>query len=226
MKTKNIKVIFFLIVGVIFSIISGCFSSNASSTTPYYTISNEFAGYCWFEPGSYWIFQDDSTLATDSVKITDMLVSKRFDSNPTSHNYEAVELTTTTNIFNISEYELTGGDHQAATGEMTSLMRFYKSDGTYFLTFLPQYAFGDEIILGDQIGTYTNVEKLDTYDLNSNTYTNVYHTRIVISVDNNIEYNYWIAQNHGLIKAVSVINGTTYSISLLRDNLINHNITQ
>lgn len=105
---------------------------------------------------------------------------------------------------------------------MNSLLRLYKSDGSYHLVFLPQFPFGEEEIMGDEIGTYTNIEMLDNFELNNRTYSNVYHTRVVILHNNTIEYNYWIAKNHSLIKAMSQINGVTTSIFLIKDNLIRH----
>ncbi len=102
------------------------------------------------------------------------------------------------------------------------MLRLYKDDGTYQLIFSSQYAIGEDIILGDDIGLYTNVEIIESLELNGNTYTEVYHTRLIITVNSNIEYNYWIAKNYGIVKSVTTINGQTNSISLRSASLIAH----
>lgn len=220
MNTTYIKLILLLLFIISTSIIPGCIKS--SIITPYYTISEEFANYCWFEEGSWWIFQNDSTMQTDSIKITDVFETKRFHSQHVSFHYDAIELFIKSNIFNISRHELTAGEYGTTLGEMTSLLRLYKDDGSYQLVFSPKYPIGATIILGDKSGNYTNVELIESLELNGSTYIDVYHTRVLISVDADIEYNYWIAKNYSLIKYISRINGQTTSISLTSSNLIAH----
>ena len=224
MNTNNYKIIQLTVISILMWAIIGCTNSStdANISTPYYHLSDEFTDYCWFDEGSYWVFQDDSTLVTDTVRVTGVLESKRFHNQQTAYNYEAVEISINSNSFDIAEYELTAGNFEVTPGEMNSLLRLYKSDGSYHLLFLPQFAFEEEVIMGDEIGTYTNIELLTTFEINNRTYNDVYHTRVVISVNNSVEYNYWVAKNHSLIKAVSEINGQTTSISLVNDNLINH----
>jgi hypothetical protein len=213
---------FIIVIIIAFSAISfsGCFSS--SNGIPYYAISDEFAGYCWFQEGSYWIYQNDSTLVNDSILITEVREHKRFNPESIDYNYQAVEMFTNTNNFNVAHHELTAGSFEVEPGEMNSLLRIYFNDGTYQLIFSPEYPLGEEIILGDELGNYTNVEIIDEYQLNGNTYNQVYHTRIVVSVAANIEYNYWIAKNYSLIKSVTNNNGQVTSLSLLSGNMIPH----
>jgi hypothetical protein len=123
------------------------------------------------------------------------------------------------NVFNITRYELTANNFEPELTSMNSLFRLYKTDGSYHLIFLPQYPMGESVIIGDEIGTYTNVEIMNTFEVNNITYQNVYHTRIVVS-STNTEYNYWIAKYHSLIKATSIIDGQTTSISLKSDHLL------
>lgn len=218
MNSSYKKVSLIVFTGIAISIITGCFNSNKG--IPYYTISEDFADYCWFEEGSYWIFQNDSTLVTDSVRIDDVRESKRFNPVEVDYNYQAVEIFTTANVSGITQHELTAGDYETIQGEMNSLLRLHKDDGSYELVFSPQYAIGEEIILGDDIGLYTNIEIIESFELNGNTYNDVYHTRVIKKVGTNIEYNYWIAKNYSLIKSVSTINGQTTSISLQSANLV------
>ncbi len=220
MNTKYINIGLLTSLGLLLSIITGCFpKTNTNTITPTFEISEDFADYCWFETGSYWVFQNDSTLFTDTIKITNLVETNRFHNEQDGFYYQAIELYTNSNSFDITRYELTAGTYTVNQGEMNSLLRIYKSDASYHLVFLPQYAIGDEQIMGDEIGTYTNMEKLESFELNNKVYQDVYHTRVVISLTNT-EYHYWIAKYHSLIKATSIIDGQTSSISLKSDHLI------
>lgn len=210
MNSTSIKIILFLLLGSY--IYSGC--NQNSSPKPYYLISDEFKEYCYFSDSSHWVFQNDSTLAIDSVIISEVKDSKRFVSEPTQYNYQAVDMFTSNNVFNISRYEITAGNAKPKAGEMNSLFRLYFEDGTYHIVFSPKYPMGEEIILGDAIGDYTNVEIIENFQLNGNSFKDVWHTKVVISLNNDIEYDYWIAKNYGLIKIVETIDGQTTSISL------------
>jgi len=203
---------------IVLLLTSGCLR-DIDNSIPYSEISEEFADYCWFEIGSYWVFQNDSTLLTDTVKIDNLLESSRLHNQGKSFNYQAIELFLANNSFNISKYELTAGSPETTSSNMNSLLRLYKDDGSYHLVFLPQYAVGEVVNMGVDIGNYTNIEILESYVLNSKTYHNVYHTRVVIPSKDS-EYNYWIAKNHGIIKAVSTINEETTSISVTDDYLM------
>ena len=220
MNTKYFKTIIFSAISIVLLIITGCFpKTNTDTITPYYTISDDFANYCRFETGSYWIFQDDSTLLTDTIKVIDVVETKRFHNEKGGFNYQAVEIFTSSNSFDITKYEITAGSSEPELTTMNSLLRLYKSDGSYHLVFLPQYPVGEEVLMGDDNGNYTNIEILHTMALNSVTYQDVYHTRVVIPA-RNTEYNYWIAKYHSLIKATSIIDGQTSSISSKSDHLI------
>lgn len=217
MKLNTIKFSITLLLGLTI-IISGC--SNNNTAKPYYLISDEFAEYCYFQEGSSWIFQNDSILATDSVNISEITEVKRYASSPIQHHYQAIDMFTGNNEFNIARYEITAGSYKPDDGEMNSLLRLYFKNESYQLIFSPKYPLGEEIILGDAIGVYENVEIIENYELLNNTYEDVWHTRIIVSVNDNIEYNYWIAKNHGLIKSVTNNNGQITSISLVDSNLI------
>lgn len=220
MNTVFEKIVITIIISMTVTVFTGCFKS--ADNAPYYTISNEFAAYCWFEEDSYWIFQNDSTMIKDSVKIVETSSSIRLHNDTTAYNYQAAELFLNQNIFSIARLELTAGNYEVDPGKMNSLLRLYNNDGFYFRVFSPEYAMGEEIILGDAIGTYTNVELIESFELNGKTYNDVYHTRIVVSVNDNVEYNYWIAKNNGLVKALTIGDEDTISISLVSSSLIPH----
>ena len=218
MKLNLLKSNLVLVLLVFTFALSGCFNSGGS--VPYYTISDEFASYCWFEEGSWWYYQNDSTLVADTVLITEVDVSKRLNAENDDYNYQAVEMYTTSSVLNITKCELTAGDYEAEPDEMNSLMRLYFADGSYEHIFSPQYPIGEEVILGDEIGVYTNVALEVSKVINGKAYTNVWHTRRVVSVNTNAEYNYWIAENYGLVKFTVDNEGEKYSVSLLTSGLI------
>ena len=220
MKTSKITIGLIIIFLLNIQLLTGCFSSGES--LPYYTLSQEFTEYCWFETDSYWIYQNDSTLATDSVKITEVEEAKRFNPQGVDYNYQAVDMYMKPNVFSFSRHELTAGDYEAAANEMNSLLRLYEADGSYRLVFSPKYAIGEEIDLGAGVGLYSNVEIIGSLEINGNTYSDVYHTKIIMEGGTGTEYNYWIAKNFSLVKSVVINNGQTISISLKSANLIAH----
>ena len=185
-------------------ILNGCLGT--SQGIPYYTISDEFAQYCWFEAGSKWTYQNDQTEESGDISITETLESQRFNPENEDYNYQAVEMILMNNVFNLSKIELTAGDYQIAEGEMNSLMRFYYSDSTYQLIFMPQHPIGEDIILGDQLGIYTNLEILPTYDVLGTTYPEVWHTRIV-TTSPNAELHFFVAKGYGLVQSRKVVSG-------------------
>jgi len=220
MKTSKITTGLIILLLLNIQFLTGCFSSGEG--IPYYTLSQEFTNYCWFEANSYWIYQNDSTLATDTIKITEVKDSKRFNPQNVDYNYQAVDMYMKTSIFGFSRHELTAGDYETAANEMNSLLRLYKDDGSYYLVFSPKYAIGEEIDLGVGVGLYTNVEIIGSFELNGNTYSDVYHTKIIMEGSTGAEFNYWIAKNFSLVKSVITSNGQTISISLKSANLIAH----
>lgn len=221
MKVAVVKPVLFIVISLNISIISGCF--NSGEGIPYFSISEEFADYCWFEAGTSWAYQNDSTLAVDTVIVDEVDDTKRFNPTDVDYNYQAVEMFTLANNLGFSKLEITAGDYQPEPGEMNSLLRLYKEGGIYQLVFSPQYDIGDEIDLGDEIGRYTNIEIIENFELLGNIYTDVYHTRIIIEVGANIEYNFWIAKNFGIIKSIALVSGESTSISLKSANILPHN---
>ncbi len=206
-----------IIIGFLSLLFSSC---NKQEALPYFLISNDFARYCKFDEGSSWVFQNDSTLVTDSINISEIKESRRFQPDPIKHQYQATDMFMSDNVFQIARYEITAGDYTPESGEMNSLFRIYFEDGKYQIAFSPQFPIGEDIIMGDEIGVYKNVEIIADYQLNGNTYKDVWHTNVIVSVNNNIEYDYWIAKNYGLIKTVITNDGTTISSSLKSASLI------
>jgi len=217
MNPNSIKSVLAIISITILIFLYGCFP--AEKAIPYYTISEEFSSYCWFDTTSSWNYQNDSILSMSTVTIDEVTDIKRLSIVNENFHYQAVEMFAKSNDLKISKYELTAGDYSSTSGEMNSLLRAYYDDGSYQIIFSPKYPIGEDVILGDEIGTYTNVEIINNFDVLGNIYNNVYHTRIVISVNADIEYNYWIAPNYGIIKSVTSVDGQTTSISLKSSNL-------
>jgi hypothetical protein len=201
---------------------SGCFGT--SEGVPYYTVSSDFAQYCWFDQDSKWTYINEKTGVTGDITIGEVFESKRFNPENTDYNYQAVEMILLDNVLNMSKQEITAGDYQIEEGEMNSLLRYYYNDGSYQLIFMPQYPIGEEIILGEDLGVYTNVEILSQMDVNNNTYPDVWHTNIVIS-NSSTEMNFYVAKGYSLIKSETIVDADTTVISLVSSSLIPHVIT-
>lgn len=204
MKELFYKLTSLTVIVLISIFLNGCLGT--SQGIPYYTISDEFAQYCWFEAGSKWTYQNDQTEESGDVIIGEVLESQRFNPENEDYNYQAVEMILMNNVFNLSKIELTAGDYQAGEGEMNSLMRFYYTDSTYQLIFMPQYPIGEEIILGDQLGSYLNMEIMPTYEVLGTSYPEVWHTRIVTSSPS-VELHFFVAKGYGLVQSRKVVSG-------------------
>lgn len=217
MKVKVIKLFSVLFIGALFLINSSCNESNQAK--PVIMISPEFLSYSYFLEDSWWLIQNDSTMATDTIKITEIKDAIRYAPTPVPHNYQAVDMFLNNNIFQINRYEITAGSEEVTEGNMNSLLRMYFQDGSYQVVFSPKYPIGEEVILGAEIGVYKNVEILENLDLLNNSYEDVWVVKVIVE-SNNAEFNYWIAKNHGLIKYHSIIEGQSLSLSLVDSNLI------
>ncbi len=210
------------LIAVVFLSINGCLGT--SQGIPYYTISDEFAEYCWFGENSKWTYEfidTASNVITDDVAIGEVIESQRFNPENEDYNYQAVEMIITDNEFGISKIELTAGDYKAGEGEMNSLMRFYYTDSTYQLIFMPQHPIGEEVILGAELGIYTNVAVLDTYSTFLGTeYTEVWHTRINVSSPSTKNMNFFIAKGYGLVEFKSSLGSKETVFTLKSSNLV------
>jgi len=193
----------------------GC---STSTTIPTYKISDLFKSYCLFQPGSYWIYTNDSVPSSDRISIGEIEESTRFDPTTNDYRYEAIQMSINDNPLNISMFELTAGNTPVESGKMNSLMRMYMNDGSYFLVFSPQYPIGEEIPLGETIGRYTNVEILDSLTIMDHTFTEVYHTRVIMDATGTA-YQYYIAKNYGLVRFSATSDTHTYSYSVKSSSL-------
>ncbi len=212
-----VKSVLVVITVLLLTVISGCLGTGDG--VPYYTISDEFSKYCWFKENSKWTYKNEKTGVTGDIIIGEVFESKRFNPENVDYNYQAVEMIMLDNVFNMSKQEITAGDYQREEGEMNSLLRYYYKDGTYQGIFMPQYPIGEEIILGELLGVYTNMEILPQMTVNSNSYPEVWHSRIVID-QADTRMHFYIAKGYGVIKSEYIIGSDTTVISLVSSSLV------
>ena len=213
---KMFKHLTIIKIFVLLVLTSGC---TSSSSIPTYKVSSLFKSYCLFETGSYWVFSNETAPSTDTIRVGEVNTSTRFNPATNDYRYEAIEMSISNNPLSMETFEITAGNTQVEAGHMNSLLRLYLQDGSYFLIFSPQYPIGEEIPLGETIGQYTNVEIIPTYTLNNKTYSDVYHTQVIMN-SLNTEYHYYIAKNHGLIRYTVKNETTEYAYSIVNSSLI------
>jgi len=80
--------------------VSQCFLSCSKAKHDY--ISNEFLSWCYFNKGSYWIYQNDSTLVMDSVfLISNPLIGDiPRDQDKGSTTYQHIAITFSSKFYN------------------------------------------------------------------------------------------------------------------------------
>lgn len=223
MNKLTIKLLMLFSIIICIPIFNGCLGTGGG--VPYYTISNEFAAYCWFDENSKWTYLNEKTGVTGDIIVGEVFESKRFNPENEDYNYQAVEMTIIDNVFNMTKQELTAGNYQVSEGEMNSLLRYYYTGGAYQLIFMPQYPIGEEVILGTELGVYTNVAVIPQMVVNEKPYPEVWHTNIVID-QSDTRMNFYVAKGYGLIKSEIIVDADTTIMSLVSSSLIPHVITK
>ncbi len=214
-KGKILIATLFLSLFVIFN--SGC-NKILNSSNQYFKISTLFKDYAFFDSGSKWIYQNDSTKAVDTLKVKDVKSYIGFQpiiSNQPAYSFEAIELIYDTNYFNMVKSVIFAGPSLAGSNQpMNSKYRIFFQNGNYVLAFAPGYPMGIEQRIGGMEGLYTNVEVISSMVLNGKTYSNVYHTMekttFNVNTTDTTTLNFFFAPHAGLIKwTVKNTNKTT-----------------
>ena len=200
--------------------------NTGKNADPYYKISDGFKQYCLFQIGSHWVYQNDTTLAKDTLTIDDMQSYVAFhspDNTAGPYSFDVVDMVfDTANNMNIFKGSITAGNPTTGTGSMTDLYWLFFKDGNYLLAFAPGYPQGEEQRLGNNPGFYTNIAKLPDFNLNGKNYSEVYHTRVkkTEGTSDTVTYQFYFALHYGLIKWTRSVKGTTESYSLAGSQLI------
>lgn len=197
---KNLIVFSFLIILL--------FSCKKEEKQHFY-VPSEFKRWTVFNKGSYWIFQNDSTLEIDSTYIKDNPISFNVPSSNSNYNStsEKIEISYSSIFLGkaILRLDLYG---QATT------MYFYVCDfDTYGLIANSLDNFVPYIQDSYTKTTYETLSFDSIYYLGLRKFNTVVNTQIT---KNSKTLNLWFAKDIGLIKIVRESNDSTLTWSLLR----------
>ncbi len=187
---------------------------------PDYDFSDIAKQYLIFQPESYWVFQDDSTMALDTVQLYSVKdeIRKQDPGTSAEYSYAAEWKYFSTNNTGLLKGESFATNTSLPDDVPNSLERIYFTEDSYKIAFAPVYPFGNRITLGGEEGTFVNVEKIPSFQLNGKVYTDVYHS---VSEDYNdypgdtVFYHFYYAKNYGLIKYYFDHKGYGHSYSLV-----------
>ncbi len=195
-------------------------TKNSVRELPYYTISQTMKSYCQFNEGSFWIYQNDSTLTADSVKVLASVNYSGLDSDQLDYRYDVIEMSFIQDQSLMVKGEISAGDYYPQTDEVNDTYRIYFPNGRYLTILSPRYPIGHEHIYGENEGLYTNLGKIASMEINGKTYVDVYHTQVIDVTENNNHYEFFVAKNYGLIKWTKKTTVTTESHSVTTSLLI------
>ncbi len=181
--------------------------------------------YLSFQPESIWIFQDDSTMAVDTLKLysTQDEIRKQNPGTTAEYTYAAQWKYFSGNNIGLLKGESFATNTAVPDNVPNSSERIYFSEDSYKIAFGPVYPFGNRITFGGEEGTFINLEKIPSYELNGKIYNDVYHS---VSEDYNdypgdtVFYHFYYARNYGLIKFYFDHKGFGHSYSLVNAALI------
>lgn len=215
----KIRIIIIIVFAFGLLIQQGC--NTKVNTIPFYQLSDEFKSYCLFETGSSWEYQSSLLSQTESVNISEIQENIWTNTYNEDYNYEAVDMFVANNDIGISMIELTAGSTLNSTSSMNSQMWMFYNDGDYRLIFAPKFPLGEEQLLGEHEGYYTNIEILPTMQIGENTYTDVWHTQVIDHFEVGFgDFDFYIAKNYGLVKIQNIIGTDTIVLQLINSSLI------
>jgi hypothetical protein len=213
---------------------SGCSKLfNGSNSNPYYKITQQFKNFCYFDKGSQWTYQDDSTGKTYTLTVGSIGSSIAFQpQNPSTpaFSYDVIEMKMDSNALNITKENVYATRILSDTTYMNGLLRVFSASGadtTFALAFAPQYKLLEPQLLGGQEGIYTNMQIMPYYLVLGKKYDNVYHSRDkfpkIINgnyTTDSVTMDFYIAEHYGIIKWTSQYKGKTSSYSMVSSNLV------
>lgn len=212
------------------AIVSGGCNKLFKGNNAYYHVTPEFKNFCYFNTGSQWTYQNDSTGVPFNLTVNDINTYIGFqpqNSNTPSFSYDVIEMLMDSNSMNISKEAISATNILTDTTRMNDLLRIFYTDSSFVLAFAPQYTLRVPQIIGGQEGIYTNMEIMPYYLVLGKKYNNVYHSRdkfpkIVNGTytTDSVTMDFYIAEHYGIIKWTSQYLGKTSSYSLVSSNLI------
>lgn len=206
MQTLPSKFNFFFIIGLLLIMTSPSCKNNCGGT---YYVPQECKDFGYFLKGSYWVYQNDSTLQIDSfVTYLDTMGMFSFpDQNegctdgPAYYNNQ--QFTNSIAVSNISGDTL---EYSCGTGGVD----YYENQNFEGVYLIPD---------ARQSNNPYKWEIFESYNLNGKFFFNVYESKLFLNATNASIY---FVQNVGVIKTEISIDTSTYveSWSLLRYHIV------
>ncbi|MDP1622753.1 MAG: hypothetical protein Q8M08_10500 [Bacteroidales bacterium] len=200
-----------IIIGIlVFMIVYSCRKDEPK----HYYISDAFKRWTVFKKGSYWIFQNDSTLAFDSVFVKENPTSIDVPSPFSKDNFtlEQIDMSYSSKFFYSSMITLEYSGQQATFYISTYNFGSYMLIASSFDNFIPYYG-------NTQEGSVYQVLSSDSvFYLGLQKFYNVVSAQHTI---NKKSLTCWFARDIGLIKVTGENTNPDYSWSLLRYHIEN-----
>jgi len=199
----------YLIVFLIIICLSSCKKKESV-----YTIPEEFRAWSVFQPGSYWFYLNEQTQSIDSSYITGFSDQMRGVAND-PHNiwyWENVNIDFTGSF--LSHFEI-----MSTSNNFASLYVNYRSGSSMAL----QLAYFNNYGLVHRETHLMGVVKVfSEFNVNGNTFTNVYQTRDSWSSGNGYAdtVDFYFAKNIGIIKLEKHLAQTDTTWSVIRWHVV------
>jgi len=197
----------------------GC--GQRATPKPSYKISDEFKAYCLFQPGSTWDYYTSDSNDTASLQLEGITEDVWYNNAGELYFYEAINMYFDTTNLNTTYWQITAGSTKNSSSTMNSIMRIFNADGSFRLVFDASYPLGEEQLVGENEGAYTNIEIIPTMELRGNTYSEVYHSKVTDYYNQGFgDFDFYIAKNHGIIKIQNIVNNDTIITELINSSPI------
>jgi len=215
MNKKRIPRLFYFWVStkknVLVFIVLGLLLFSCKKDPDFYPVSDEFKPWFLFQQGSFWIFQNDSTLDLDSVYIKSPPAYYNVPNPDRTYSRQAISIQYQSSFFEFIDVlsSTSGSDflsiHIYNSIVFPGLISNFPIKGEYKST------------SGSATVLFENLRYYPDYILNFTHYKDVCQTRWTYTEPTfNKIFNFYFAKNIGLIKVDGNWNDTSRSWSLLR----------
>ena len=186
-------------------------SCNKKPSPTHYTISNDFRKWVDFQNGSYWVYINDNSGLVDSCYFRGTrLAYTVYNYKDQGYVYDVIDFVLASKFLEII-YIQANADYTFA------IIGTIKGGTEYQLR--TNANIGQKIRVG--LGTYEEVEVLDSLKINNNTFMNIRHTRTIYPLlPGDIIQDYFFSKGVGLIKFHQTFLNTDSTWSLLRYHTI------
>jgi len=187
--------LFVLIVcGILLQACNHC--PKQADPLPYYPIAGDLSDFGKFEVGTYWIYQNDSTLSIDSIAIDSIVEGKQHPVGNFEDCYKEII---------VAEIDLRKEFFSLNQNGFTQLMLWGTEQLLLFGTPINTWPYSPELYLiyGESCNDTTYCKFLDSLKVLNQLYYDVMVTRSKsCQLDDMDSTNYYLARNMGLVKKV------------------------